>query len=140
MAEYLGSAGAGRLAVNLRRLPVEARKELRPQLRAAGELVRATAASNAGWSSKIPASLQVATSGSERRSAVAVVARRAMAPHARPYEGVTGNTQFRHPVFGRDVWVSQACRPFLRPAVVSEQRHVVDLIGFAVDRALTRTV
>lgn len=136
MGDYLGAVGAGRLAANLRRLPAETRRELRPALRAAGEVVRASAARNASWSSRIPSSLSVVTSAVSTRSAVAVVARRAVAPHARPLEGVTGNATFRHPVFGRDVWVSQACRPFLRPAVAAEQGHVVDLLAASVDRAL----
>lgn len=138
MSEYLGSAGAGELARMLRRLPEGARRELRPALRAAGAKVKAAAASNAAWSSRIPGALYVATSGVEGRSAVTIGARAAAAPHARPYEGITGERSFRHPVYGRDVWVSQACRPFLAPAVASEQSAVVAELGDAVGRALDR--
>lgn len=135
---YLGAVGAGELARALRRLPEEARRELRPALRHAGQLVRNKAASNASWSTRIPGALSVVTSASGSRPAVAVVARGARAPHARPYEGIAGTSTFRHPVYGGDTWVAQACRPFLAPAVRTEQPAVVAELSGAVGRALGR--
>lgn len=55
----------------------------------------------------------------------------ARAPHARPYEGMTGRNPFRHPVFGdRSVWVAERTRPFLVPAV---QETRPEVMGAAVD-------
>lgn len=137
-ATYVGSAGVGMLAADLRALPAEARRELRPALRAAGQIVRDAAAQEASWSARIPASLQVVTSAVSRRSSVAIVARQQIAPHARPLEGIAGNASFRHPVFGMDTWVAQACRPFMRPAAAAKQPAVVELIGDAVHLAIAR--
>ncbi len=136
MADYIGSAGVGELAAALRRMPVETRRELRPALRRAGNRVKSRAAGNAAWSSRIPPSLAVVLSTSMRRSAVAISARASVAPHARPYEGITGAGSFRHPVFGGDVWVAQATRPFLAPAALAEQAAVVEELGQAVTKAL----
>lgn len=138
VSDYLGSAGAGRLAAALRAMPEEIRREERPALRAAGQLVRNLAAGNAAWSTRIPGALRVTTSGVAGRSAVSVSASRARAPHARPLEGITGARSFRHPVFGGDRWVTQACRPFLAPAANAAAPAVEGMLADAVDRALSR--
>lgn len=139
MSEYVGSVGAGDLARALRRLDEDTRRELRPALRAAGAKVRDAAARNASWSSRIPGALYVSTSARPGRSAVTIGASATKAPHARPYEGIGGGRSFRHPVYGnREVWVAQACRPFLAPAVVTEQPAVVAELGAAVGKALDR--
>lgn len=134
----LGAAGAGELGRALRALPADVRRELRPALARAGRVVRDQAAANASWSTRIPGSLFVSTSATVGRSAVTVSASKATAPHARPYEGIAGTRSFRHPVFGGRVWVTQACRPFLAPAVVSEQARVVAELGDAVGKAIDR--
>jgi hypothetical protein len=136
--DYLGSAGAGQLAAALRRMPQDIRQEQRPALRAAGALVRNRAASNASWSTRIPGALRVTTSGAVGRSAVSVTVSRARAPHARPLEGITGGRSFRHPVFGTDRWVTQACRPFLAPAANTSVAAVEGLLVDALDRALSK--
>lgn len=139
MTDYVGSAGAGRLAELLRGITAEVRREERPALRKAGQIVRDTAAQKAAWSARIPRSLSVVTSMSMSRSAVAITARRAVAPHARPLEGIAGNASFRHPVYGtRTRWVSQACRPFLRPAVLQEQERVTAALVEPLTRGLAR--
>jgi hypothetical protein len=106
------------IARDMRALPEETRKAVRPALRKAGQQVANEAAANASWSSRIPGTLKVTTSFRQNREGVTVSAGGANAPHARPYEGITqrGDT-FRHPVYGRDIpWSTQPTRPFLRPA------------------------
>lgn len=119
-------AGFRFLADRMGRVPPEALRQIRPRLRAAGEKIRAAAASNAGWSSRIPGSLtvRVATAGGSRQG-VYVAARQAMAPHARPYEAMDGRNPFSHPVFGYgNAWVRQAARPYLAPAARSQEGTV----------------
>lgn len=133
-----GPAGAGQLADQLARVPRELRASLRPALRTAGEAVRDAAAANASWSTRIPRSLQVQALFSVRSAGVVIRARRAVAPHARPYEGRSGST-FRHPVFGnRDRWVSARARPFLLPALRSRRSDVIDAAQQAIDTAYAR--
>jgi hypothetical protein len=116
------------------RFPEELRKSLRPQMRAAGQTLLADARRRASWSTRIPKSLRLATSFTKRQAGVSIVASRRVAPHARPLEGIRGNAEFRHPVFGdRDTWVTQSTRPYLVPAVDMHGRRVVE----AVNRAVT---
>jgi hypothetical protein len=134
----IGSAGAAVLARRLDEVPVKARRRVAVGLRRSGEAVRSSAAQNASWSSRIPASLGVKVRFAGRTQGVAIVADAVAAPHARPYEGVTGSGEFRHPVFGHEtVWVAQGTRPFLRPAVVSNQDVVVDAMNDAVAGAIS---
>lgn len=141
MADLEGSAGAFILADQLSRVPAASRRKVAARLRPIGGLIVRAASANASWSSRIPASLTVQTRFAGRRPGVYVVARGAVAPHARPYEGITGARTFRHPVFGdREVWVAQACRPFLAPAVTAVQGQVVAAIGDAVQAALDEEV
>lgn len=106
------------IARDMRALPEETRKAIRPALKKAGEQVRREAAVNASWSSRIPATLKVTASFRQNREGVTVTAGGPNAPHARPYEAIaTRGTTFRHPVFDRDTpWVTEPTRPFLRPA------------------------
>jgi hypothetical protein len=126
---------AVQIARDLRALPQETRKAVRPLLRQAGELVAQEARGLASWSTRIPASVRVRTSFRENREGVKVVAGGPAAPHARPYEGLSsrGDT-FRHPVFGNtDVWVSQETRPFIFPAAEAKSEEVTGLIRAALD-------
>ena len=43
---------------------------------------------------------------------------------------------FRHPVFGRDVWVNQRRYPFLRPAADYERKSIRKLMDATYDRVL----
>lgn len=132
----IGSAGAAALAHRLADVPVKARPRTSAALRRSGESVKSAAAANASWSTRIPGSLAVQVRFSGRTQGVSIVARASVAPHARPYEGIAGGRKFRHPVFGHDVWVAQACRPFLRPAVAANQDDVVTALNEAVKSAI----
>lgn len=140
MTSLAGSAGVRQLAQMLRDVPPESRRTVSRRMRVIGERVRADAAGNASWSSRIPGSLRVTTRFTGRFPGVRIEADAGRAPHARPYEGITGTAQFRHPVYGnRSVWVAQACRPFLRPAVARNQSEVVAEVTAAVGEAVTRS-
>lgn len=119
-------------------VPEDVRAGMRPALRAAGQRVRATAASNASWSSRIPAALQVRVRLNGPRMGVYVLASRAAAPHARPLEGIVSDP-FRHPVFGMDVWVAQRARPYLFPAARDHRADIESAVNAAVTDALRRT-
>lgn len=87
---------------------------------AAGPVAR-EAASNAGWSTRIPGAIKVRASRSRVFPGADIVV--AGLPHPRLYEGIVSGSgkAFRHKVFARSgrpaVWTSQATRPFIRPAV-----------------------
>lgn len=113
------------LADRLGMVPAEQRKTVRKVLREAGQEVRDAARSNASWSSRIPGSLRVRVAFTGPRPGVYVSAAASAAPHARPFEGMTGRNPFRHPVFGnREAWVQQAARPFLVPALRAKDGDV----------------
>jgi hypothetical protein len=125
------------IARDMRALPEETRKAVRPKIRKAGEIVAGDAKQRADWSSRIPGTVRVRTSFQADREKVQVVAGGAGAPHARPYEGIaTQGDSFRHPVHGnREVWVSQDKRPFIFPAAEAKGEEVTGLIRAALDDA-----
>jgi len=121
-------------------------KELRPKIRAA---VKAAASSfvsavqeDASWSSRIPQAVSTKTSFAARNPGVRVFVDAKKAPHARPYEGLAkgGNRDtFRHPVFGdREVWVSQATRPFFRKNIEPHRVKLLDALETALIQTLPR--
>lgn len=95
------------------------RSTLRVGFRAAGGLAARRAQVNASWSRRIPGSIIVRPLTGVRSAGVFLRVNSARAPHARAYEGLgrRANRFFRHPVFGSDVWVDEATRPFIVPAV-----------------------
>jgi hypothetical protein len=96
------------------------RATLRVGFRTAGGLAARRAQVNASWSRRIPGSIIVRPLTGVRSAGVFLRTNSNRAPHARAYEGLgrRANRFFRHPVFGnRDVWVDEATRPFLVPAV-----------------------
>lgn len=117
-------------------LPRAVRSELRRSFRAAGETALTKARSNAGWSSRIPQAISLRTSTRGPRTGVALRVDPRV-PHARPYEGLRrgGGRTFRHPVFGGAEWVTQATRPYLRPAVDSVSEVVMSAARDAVQSA-----
>ena len=143
MAIYFDSVRL--LARDLGRIPVELRQELRPGLKAAGEVVASEARINASWSTRIPAAIKVFALFGRLTGGVVVKVDRSKAPHARPLEGIaarrgalsrTHSGTFRHPVFGdRDVWVDQPTRPFLAPAAAAKRGDVQDRVAEAVKAA-----
>lgn len=104
------------VAEDLRRLPTEHRKAVRPKLVKAGESVVRDARARAGWSDRIPGTVKMKVSFRFDREQVLIVAGGPSAPHARPFEGMSRDP-FRHPVYGnREVWVPEPARPYLLPA------------------------
>jgi hypothetical protein len=126
---------AVQIARDMRRLPDETHKALRPKLREAGEVVAADARQRASWSSRIPGTIRVRTSFRENREGVQVVAGGSVAPHARAYENVANRgTTFRHPFFGnRSVWFEQKERPYLFPAALASEAESTALVRTALD-------
>lgn len=98
------------------------------RLRQAAEVIRDQAATNAGWSARIPGSLKVSTSGMTALISTG-------APPAYPNEfGV------RHPVFGgtgtrrpRAPWVRNKHRPFLGPAGDQKADEAARTFGLFID-------
>ncbi|GAA4626614.1 hypothetical protein GCM10023196_035570 [Actinoallomurus vinaceus] len=118
-------------------VPKDIKKEIRPELRAAGELVAAQARVNASWSTRIPRATRVSVSFAKRKPGVSVVVDRRKAPHARPFEHGGRQGEFRHPVYGhRDRWVPQEARPFLEPAADARAGEAAKRIENAVDRVI----
>lgn len=124
------------IAKDMRALPEETRKALRPKLRKAGQMVQREAQVNASWSSRIPGTIKVVTSFRADREGVTVRAGGATAPHARPYEGLSARgSTFRHPVYGNDWWVASPTRPFLFPAAEAAEGAVTEAMRTALDEA-----
>lgn len=135
-SRYSGGAGdpLAVIARDMRALPEEARKAVRPALRRAGMVVAREATVNASWSSRIPGTIRVSTSFRLNREGVEVRAGGPSAPHARPYENLGDPGIFRHPVYGnREVWVSQTARPFLFKAARSTEGTVTVMITETMD-------
>lgn len=118
-------------------VPKDMRRELRPQIRKAADIVADRIRGRSGWSSRIPGAVKTRVSFSARSGGVRVYVDADAAPHARPLEFGSQNRRGvnRHPVFGRDVWVDQPTRPFFMAAVSESEQDVVLSIQDAIDRA-----
>jgi len=133
------------IAQDMRRLPREARRTLRPALRAGAEGMAADARTRAGWSTRIPPTIKVRTSFRSDREGVEIVAGGSAAPHARPYEGLSAGSsdKFRHPVFADATnftrrawtWVSSPTRPFLIPAAEAGEQETTQNMTAALEAA-----
>lgn len=133
------------IAQDMRQLPHEARRTLRPALRASGEDTAADARTRAAWSSRIPPTVKVRTSFRANREGVEIVAGGPSAPHARPYEGLSAGSggEFRHPVFADATnftrrawtWVTSPTRPFLFPAAEAGEAKTTQNLTAALDAA-----
>lgn len=128
------------IANDLRRLPMETRKAIRPKLRKAGDACAAAVRKNASWSTRIPDTTKVGTSFRLDREGVTVsVGGTATTPHAWPYEGRKRNP-FRHPVHARPgtprskwTWVPEPARPYLAPAAKSTEGQTTAMMRGALD-------
>lgn len=119
------------IANDLRRLPMQTRKALRPKLRKAGEITAQAVKANASWSKRIPGTTRVRTSFRLDGEGVEVVVGGPRAPHARLYEGPK---DFRAPLFGnRRHWYRHGARPFLRPAAKATEGQATALMRQALD-------
>lgn len=122
---------------DMRRMAPETNKELNKELKGLlrQDIVPA-AKGHASWSSRIPGAIKPQVTARK----VGLRVRSKNAPHARPYEGISQGATFRHPVFGnRNVWVTQAARPFLDPAVEEHKEEFMEAAGVAVDEAADQT-
>lgn len=137
--EYVGIR---RLADELGMVPIELRRQLRPEIRAGAETLVRDMKSRASYSSRIPSAIRTTVSFSSKSGGVTIRVDTRRAPHARPLErGNHGGRadSFRHPVFGnRDVWVTQPTRPFFFPAVKAGRKQLVEHISRAVKASLRK--
>lgn len=123
------------LSRDIEGIPKELRKRLRPALKAAAQPVVQDAKARASWSARIPRAITLSIRFAQRDPGVSIRVRRAVAPHGRPLEGITGNATFRHPVHGhRDRWVAQRTRPYLAPAVEAGAEGALAATVTAVDQ------
>lgn len=124
-----------RLQRDLEGIPKELRQQLRPALKAAAQPIVQDAKARASWSARIPRAITLSIRFARRDPGVSLVVRRAVAPHGRPLEGITGNATIRHPVHGhRDRWVAQETRPYLVPAVEAGADGALAATVTAVDQ------
>lgn len=127
-----GRAQLEALIKDLGAIPRDVQRELRPALRRAVQPAAQRVRSNASWSSRIPAATKVSTSFG-RTPGVTVRVDAKAAPGARPIEHDGQPGMFRHPVYGnREVWVSQAARPFFYRAIEATADQIRDAVGDAV--------
>jgi hypothetical protein len=111
-------------------IPPTVQRTLRPAMLKAGRPILQQMRSNASWSTRIPAAITMTASSGAPGVKFRVNA--AKAPHARPYEGLSGLV-FRHPVYGnRENWVPQDARPFFYRAVDALSGQATEAIGDAV--------
>lgn len=124
----------------------KAGKEIQPTIRKtvqeAAQVTTDEMKSRASWSSRIPGAISTKVSFAQRGAGITIRVNRRAAPHARPFEGLQAGAsrgQFRHPVFGhRDRWVSQATRPFFRPAIEATRAEFVSRLETALIRTLPK--
>lgn len=143
-----GNRELRKLVRDFGKLSPELRKELRPALLRGARPILDQARANASWSTRIPKATRIGAKFQKRRGGVVIITSAKRAPHARPFEGLSGSP-FKHPVFwprrrlmvfGKErpnakfgsTWVAQAARPFLFPAVEAK--------GGAVTNELAKTV
>jgi hypothetical protein len=108
------------LARTLGGVPVEMAAELRVELPVIGEKFMARSQENSSWSSRIPGAQYVKV-GLGSSGGVTVGVDQTIAPHARPYEGLSSGGSrgfFKHPVYDDPdiAWVTESTRPFMAPA------------------------
>lgn len=121
------------------KVPIELRKELRPRLRTSGERLRADMRRRAAYSSRIPGAIGLTVRFTARGGGIRLTVNSRRAPHARVLErgNLAGRAAvFRHPVFGRDVWVTQPTRPFFFPALKAGRSQVKENVRGAVVASL----
>ena len=124
------------IARDMRALEPETRKAVRPKLREAAQVLATETRREVSWSSTIPATVRIRTSFRINREGVDVLMGNTSTPHARPYEhlGVQGN--FRVQVYGQqDVWVDRPSRPALFPAAMATQGQMTEQIVKVLDEA-----
>lgn len=130
-----------KLAQQFGTLPMDTRRELRPRMRAAGELVRRDLqGSYSAWSTRIPGAVRLTTSFGSKTGGVRIFVDAGRAPHARPIENEGAEGTFRHPLWGTDVWVEQEARPTFFPTIKSHRETVITMVREAVRAAFPKGV
>jgi hypothetical protein len=123
-------------------VPAKLRPAIRREVAAAGKGFTDAVKADASWSSRIPGAVKIKTSFAQRGAGVRVFVDSKAAPHARPYEGLApgGNRNaFRHPVYGnREVWVTQATRPFFAKNIAPHRAKFLDALQTALIKTLPR--
>lgn len=119
-------------------IPAEVKKEIRALIRKRGNPILARIRANASWSSRIPAATRLSQSLTGKRAGIRFVVNARKAPHARPYEGLSGRV-FRHPVYGnREVWRAERARPFFFREVEREGEELPKDIGDVIMQVARR--
>lgn len=127
-----------KLINDLRKIGDGVGRNLGKEFKKAAGPVADQARSNASWSTRIPGAISVGVSSSRRFPGAQIKVAKGPAPHARLYEFGSGrrSASFRHPVYGnREVWVEQATRPFIRPAIRAKGEGFIKACDAAVDQA-----
>lgn len=130
-----------KLADSLRDVPGNLRAALARKLRPIGERTVADAKARSSWSTRIPGAISLRVSFRDKNPGLVITVDHVAAPHARPFEGLLSRpaygSGFRHPLFGNtDVWVDQAFRRFVWPAVQATNQDVAREVDAAVDETL----
>ncbi len=113
--------GAEKVAVRLSDFPRKIRAEMRPRLVEAGNHTADDMRRRAATSTRIPGAIKVTASfAMGARQGVKVSVDHVRAPHAFVH---AQTTTFRHPVFGRDRWVSQQPLNYWVPAIKAGGRE-----------------
>jgi hypothetical protein len=130
--------GLSRLARDLRVASPEAWRAYRESVRVVAQVVLRDAQSRASFSSRIPESMRIRTTGAGN---VKIIAGGEAAPDAAAIEN-RGRGFVRHPVFGdREDWTSKNSHPaFLAPALDAHREEVVKGIEEAVFGAVELAV
>lgn len=135
----MSSPDMDQVITDLRAIPREVRKELRPVLKRAGEGAATAARAHASWSTRIPGAIRVAVRYGQQRPGVTLRVSAGRAPHARAFEGLGRPGVIRHPLFGdREHWFAQARRPFAWPAVSSRRAEIERNVASVVEMAARR--
>jgi hypothetical protein len=110
---------------------------VRGALRDSAEIVKAAAAQNAFYSSRIPGSLKARATATNFK----VSAGGDAAPDAAPIEN-KGRGFVRHPVFGnRENWTEKHSHPaFLAPALEAHTEEIVELIADRLAAAVSAAI
>jgi hypothetical protein len=133
----VGRAQLQALIRDLGAIPPDVDRGMRQGIRRAAQPALQRIRQNASWSRRIPAATRLSTSNV--RAGVTIRVNANQAPHARPYENNGSPSTFRHPVYGnREVWVSQAARPFFYRGIEATADQIRDAIGDVVTDAAKR--
>jgi hypothetical protein len=131
-----------RLARELGMVPIELRRELRPQLRAAAVHIVDDMKDRASYSTRIPNAITMSVAFGARSGGITIRVNSKKAPHARVLErgnDASRSATFRHPVFGdTDVWVTQPTHPFFFPAIKTGRPELQKRISEAVRASLRK--